>query len=398
MSLPLIPNAEARRYWLKLQGLSGPRGRPTRSGLLALIERLGYVQVDSINTVARAHDLILFQRHPAYRPRQLAHLLERERSLFENWTHDAAVIPASFYPYWRPRFARAEIRLVERWRKWRRDGFEAMFDQVLAQVRDGGPVLARELGADEAKNAGGWWDWHPSKTALEYLWRTGRLAVTRREGFQKVYDLAERVIPPEHLGEAPDREAYVDWACAGALRRLGFAGPAEIADFWGDLTAAEAAAWCKARLDDRVVEVSVASAEGKPWRAFARPEAVEAAAGAPPAPRRLRVLSPFDPLIRNRTRTGRLFGFDYRIEVFVPEARRRYGYYVFPLLQGERFVGRIDMKHASREGRLEVSGIWLEPRLKATPARLRALEAELGRIAGFVGAERIAYADGYLRT
>jgi uncharacterized protein len=398
MSLPLIPNADARRYWLDLQGLSGPRGRPTRAGLLALIERLGYVQVDSINTVARAHDLILFARQPGYRPAQLAHLLERERSLFENWTHDAAVIPTRFYPYWRPRFGRAESRLIERWRKWRRDGFEALFDQVLTQVRVGGPVLARELAAGEARNARGWWDWHPSKTALEYLWRTGRLAVARREGFQKVYDLAERVIPAAHLGEAPERAEYIDWACAGALQRLGFAAPAELADFWGDLTAAEAADWCRSHLGRHVTEVLVETVEGRPWRAFALPEAVEAAAAAAAAPRRLRVLSPFDPLIRNRARTERLFGFDYRIEVFVPEARRRYGYYVFPLLEGARFAGRLDMKYLSREGRLEVSGLWLEPRLKPTPARLRALESELDRIARFVGAEHIVYADGFLKT
>jgi hypothetical protein len=397
-ALPLVRNTEARRHWLALQRLSGPRGRPGRAGLRDLVEALGYVQIDSINTVARAHDLILFQRHPGYRPGQLAHLLERERSLFENWTHDAAVIPSRFYPYWQPRFARARTRLVERWRRWRRDGFEALFDVVLTQVREAGPTLARELGEGEARNAGGWWDWHPSKTALEYLWRTGSLAVSRREGFQKVYDLAERVIPAELLAAATSRAEYLDWACTEALARLGFAGPAEIADFWGDLGAAEAAAWCRANLGVRVVEVLVEPADGTPWRAFAAPGAAEAAAAAPAAPGRLRALSPFDPLIRNRARTLRLFGFDYRIEVFVPEAKRRFGYYVFPLLEGERFAGRIDMKHLGREGVLQVAALWLEPRLKPTRARLDRLEAELDRIARFVGAERIAFADGYLKT
>jgi hypothetical protein len=397
-ALPVIANADARRWWLALQRLSGARPPASRAGLGGLIEALGYVQVDSINTVARAHDLILFQRQPGYRPAWLAHLLERERALFENWTHDAAIVPCRFYPYWVSRFARAETRLVERWRKWRRDGFEARFDEVLEGIRAGGPVLARELGQDEPKTAGGWWDWHPSKTALEYLWRTGRLAVARREGFQKVYDLAERVIPAAHLGPAPDREAYVDWACSEALARLGFAGPAELADFWGDLTAAEAAAWAQARLGGPVTEVLVEPAAGKPWRAFALPGAAEIALTAPPAPGRIRVLSPFDPLIRNRTRTARLFGFDYRIEVFVPEAQRRYGYYVFPLLEGERFAGRIDMRHLSREGVLRVAGLWLEPRLKPTSVRLDRLGRELDRIARFVGAERIEFADGYLKA
>jgi len=399
MTPPLIENVAARRHILALQRLSGPRPPPTRAGLLQLVEALGYVQVDSINTLARAHDLILFARQPGYRPSLLRHLLEREASLFENWTHDAAIIPSRFFPYWRPRFRRARLRLAERWRKWRRAGYEAMLDEVLDRIRQHGPVLAREMGAGEAKNAGGWWDWHPSKTALEFLWRTGDLAVARRLGFQKVYDLTERVIPPQHLAGAPAREDYVDWACAEALDRLGFAGPAEIADFWGDLSAAEAAAWLRANLGRSVIEIAVASAGGgNPWCAFARPDTPELAARAAPAPGRLRALSPFDPLLRNRPRAERLFGFRYRIEVFVPAAKRQYGYYVFPLLEGERLVGRIDMAYRTRSRELAVDALWLEPGLRLGRGRQARLEAELDRLARFTGAERIVFADGWLKT
>ena len=195
----LIPNRQARRLFLHLQGLSAPpRAKLDRPGLLGLIENLGFVQVDSINTVERAHHMILFARNQTYRKDHLARLLERDRGLFENWTHDASIIPTAFYPWWQQRFARDAERLRARWREWRREGFEHMLDDILDHVRAEGPAMARHLRRPQDASAEGWWDWHPSKTALEYLWRTGALAVCRREGFQKVYDLTERVIPAAH--------------------------------------------------------------------------------------------------------------------------------------------------------------------------------------------------------
>lgn len=400
MSEPVIRNDEARRLFLAAQGLSAPPNRKLNEpGLLELIEQLGYVQVDSINCLERAHHQILFSRNQTYRQPLLTALLERDAALFENWTHDAAVIPSRFYPYWRPRFARERKRLRQRWRKWRRDGFEALLDEVLAQVRDGGPTMARELGDGEKKAAGGWWDWHPTKTALEFHWRTGALAVARREGFQKVYDLPERVIPACHLEAAPSAAEFVDWACGGALDRLGFATSGEIAAFWGGVTPAEAAAWCRNNVANSMVKVLVEAADGsKPRPAFVRRAVLESLADLPAPPRRIRVLSPFDPVLRDRARTQRLFDFRYRIEVFVPAARRQYGYYVFPLLEGERFIGRIDMKHERGDGVLRVRGLWLEPRVGLTRGRRDGLAAELERQRRFTGAERVAFEDGYLKA
>ena len=396
----VISNADARRAFLAAQGLARPGGgRLTRDGLLDLVEQLGFVQVDSINTVERAHHLILFSRCRGYRHGQLAHLLERKAALFENWTHDAAIIPTRFYPYWMCRFQRERRTLRARWRKWRSEDYEAVLDQVLDHVRAAGPVMARHLGGDEPKANGGWWDWHPEKTALEYLWRTGELAVARREGFQKVYDLAERVIPPEHREAAADRRALVDWACRGALERLVFATSGELAAFWGAVTPAEAAHWCRDRLDRDLIEVAVEPAGGgKAKPAYARPDVRERLAAAPAPPGGLRVLSPFDPLIRDRGRTERLFGFRYRIEVFVPEARRRYGYYVFPLLERDRLIGRIDMARAKADdGVLSVTGLWLEPRLSLTRSREAKLAAELDRLARFVGADAVRFENGFFR-
>ncbi len=402
MTLPIIPNAAARRLFLSSQGLCrAPNRKLDAAGLLELIESIGFVQLDSIQTVERAHHMILFARNQTYRHKLLTRLHEREAALFENWTHDASIIPSRFYPYWQKRFARERRRLRESWQKTRRGDHREILQAVLERVRDEGPLMARDF-EDESgrKKAGdGWWDWHPAKTALEYHWRTGTLAVARREGFQKVYDLSERVIPARHREDAPSAAEALDWACRGALQRLGFASSGEIAGFWGLVTAAEAAAWCAERLGKgELLEVRVEQQAGtKPRATYTTPALLERLDEPPEPPGRLRTLSPFDPVLRDRARCERLFGFDYRIEVFVPEAKRRYGYYVFPLLEGDRFVGRIDMKHERASGRLAVKGLWLEPKVRWSKGRAAALESELERVRRFTGAERIVYADGYRR-
>ena len=394
-ALPVISNRAARRLLLASSGLSDdPTRRLDDAGLLDLIERMGFVQIDSIRTVERAHHHILFSRNQNYRREQLARLIGGEASLFENWTHDAAIIPSRFYPFWRHRFERDRERLAERWRRWGRDGFEAYLSQVLARIGREGPLMARDFGNGRKKGNGGWWDWHPEKTALEYLWRTGALAVARREGFQKVYDLPERVIPREHLDGRPSRSAFIDWKCRSALARLCFATPGELAAFWGTLSPAEAKAWCDRERGRAVTRVLVAPADGSTCRpAFAPSDILERLEDPPAPPPRIRALNPFDPLIRDRARLQRLFGFRYRIEVFVPAAKREYGYYVFPLLEGDRFIGRLDMKHERRDGgALSVTGLWLTPGVAMTRTRRGKLQAELRRIQKFVGAEAVDFA------
>jgi uncharacterized protein YcaQ len=395
-----LSNAEARRLLLYLHGLSFAVHRKlTAQGLLKLIEHMGFVQVDSINTIARAHHMILFTRNSTYQQGQLAPLIENERLLFENWTHDAAIIPMKFYRYWQSRFDREQERLRTAWRQRRRDGFEAQIEQVLRLIRDNGPVMARDLGTEEKKAAQGWWDWHPSKAALEYLWRCGALAILRRTGFQKVYDLTERVIPALVGDGHPTKDAVVDWACHSALERLGFATPREIAGFWAAVSSAEAQAWCKRNLDHGVRQITVECADGGPPRPmFGRGDLSELMQNIPSPPAGMRFLSPFDPLIRDRLRTRRIFNFDYRIEVFVPAPQRRYGYYVFPVLQGDRFIGRIDMKHRRQEGSLLVTGLWLEPGQRLTSGRQRDLGKALERLRQFIGADAVVFENGYLKA
>lgn len=396
---PFIANDTARRIFLDRHALAeAPGGSGRGDDLCGLIRRLGFVQVDSINTVARAHDMILFSRRNAYRPGHLRPQLDRHRTLFEHWTHDASVIPSEYFPHWRLRFERDAERLRARWNNWRRDGFAAKFDEVLKRISDHGAVCSAEVGADETRSSGGWWDWHPSKTALEYLWRTGQISVTRREGFRKYYDLTERVLPADLVAARHEHDETVEWACAAALDRLGFATSGEIAAFWDLVTPQEAKNWCaQALAAGRVVEADVGMAGGeKPRRSFVWPEIFDTD---PPEPtQRVRVLSPFDPALRDRKRAERLFGFSYRIEVFVPAPKRRYGYYVFPVLESARLIGRIDMKCDRSSARLNVRAFWPERRVPMGKGRLARLETELGRIGRFAECRDIAFAPDWLRA
>jgi uncharacterized protein YcaQ len=392
----LIPNPRARRLFLDRHALSeAPSGPASGQALHDLIERIGFVQVDSINTVARAHDMILWSRRQSYKPQGLKRLLEKDRALWEHWTHDASILPVRLHGVWQHRFQRDAVRLEKNWRSWFRDGYVEQFDSILNRIAKDGPVGTADVGEGEVRGRGGWWDWHPSKTALEWLWRTGRLAITRRDGFAKIYDLTERVIPEVHRAPVPGEEVC-DWACRTALGHLGFGTSGEIAAYWNAVSPDAAKQWCRAAVArGEIIEAEVEGASGQRRKVFIFQDILYEE---PPEPTyRLRILSPFDPALRDRDRAEFLFGFFYRIEVFVPEPKRIYGYYVFPVLEGDRLVGRIDVKAFRDAGMLRVKAFWPEAGVKLTKGRRAKLEAELERLARFSGCERVEFLDGWER-
>ena len=395
MTRPLLDNQSARRLFLDRHLLLRPgSGSGRGEDLEGVLDALGFVQVDSVNTLARAHDLILWSRRGRYRPKALEHLVARRRTAFEHWTHDAAVIPMAFYPMWRKKFARDETRMRARWSELRRPGWDAEIEQVLRHIADNGPASSRDVGGEEKKGSSGWWDWQPSKVALEFLWRSGRLAICHRRGFRKFYDLAEHVIPEAYRNRQRDDEEIVDWAMSEALRRLGFGTSGELAAFFELVTRDEAKAWCAAALSKgRIVEAEIGLADGSRRRSFTTEAMLDNAASLPEPTARVRLLSPFDPALRDRTRAERLFGFHYRIEMFVPEAKRQYGYYVFPVLQGDRLIGRIDAKRAA--GALLVQAFWPEAGVRMGKARTSGLMSELERVKTLAEVEAVAFVDGW---
>ncbi len=349
--------------------------------------------MDTINVVARAHDLTLHARLDDYRPEQLKTLLERNRSLFEHWTHDASVIPTAWYPHWKTRFRRDRPRIEAHpwWRKLLGEHRESVCAEVLGRIRAEGPLRSADF--EHRGDRGPWWGWKPAKAALDYLWRIGDLAVAGRTAFQKLYDLPERVFPGLHDAPEPDPPAHAEWVFSSAAERLAVFTPRELAAFWDDLGAGEASAWCNAAVrEGRLVEVLVESADdGKPRPALTFPDWPDRLHRLPPPSDRLRLLSPFDPVLRDRDRCRRRFGFDYSCEMFTPAARRRYGYYALPLLEGDRFTGRLDAKLHRDRGVIEVRGLWWEHGIRATRRRTTRLHEALHRLAAFVGARAVEF-------
>jgi uncharacterized protein YcaQ len=397
MNAPLtISNETARALILARCGLAGLQQASGAGALLSLIRSLGYVQLDSIRIVERAHHHILFSRHTAYRPRHLEKLQAKSPALFEHWTHDSSLIPLEHYPHWTHRFALTRSRIAH-WRERFGD------DRVLKTVRDHIAIKGASRARDFAHlggRTGTWWGWGPAKAALEYLWRTGDLAVLERDGFEKVYDLAERAIPAPLRETKPSRRETLDWACSEALSRLGAATPKMLADFWGHASIPEAAKWIEnEKKKDRLIDVTLVGAKDqRGFAAVARPDIETHLSELSEPTSRLRVLSPFDPVLRDRERLRRIFGFDYHIEIYVPGHKREFGYYVFPLLEGSRFIGRIDMKAERSKDRLTVKALWIEPRLTLSKTRRLKLENELARQAKLAAVRDIAFPAAALKS
>jgi uncharacterized protein len=396
-ALPIIPAESARRLFLNAQGLlMNLEGKATRSILQKTIEQMGFVQIDSINIVERAHHLTLASRLDSYRQEHFTHLLEKDRSLFEHWTHDASVIPTKWFAHWKPRFRRYRERI--RMNAWWQQRIGDEPDKVLRHVRERivreGPLRSQDFEHDRRGEPAGWWGWKPQKAALEFLWSTGELMVSRRENFQKVYDLTERVLPAHHALPEPTEAEHVEWACSTALERLVIATPKEIADFWDAIAPAQAKQWCEqAVATRRITGVVVQSSNGsKEKPGFALVDWEKRLRKLPDPPERMRLLCPFDPVLRDRARLQRLFGFDYRFEAFVPEPNRKYGYYILPIIEGDCLVGRVDPKFHRARSVLEIRRVYWEPNIKATRLRKRKLEDATMRLAQMIGANRIEWA------
>lgn len=387
MAKLVITNRDARRLFLHRHALGKRSGDPLlHRDALSIVHNLGFVQLDSISTVERAHHMIMFSRASGY-DRTLLSDLHEQRALFEHWTHDTSLVPIEFYPHWHHRFRHARTPFSHsRWLEFNTDS-KKLLGHVRRRIRSEGPLATR---AFEDKRKGPWWGWGPHKMALEYLFRTGELAIARRERFEKVYDLTERVIPANLRLERPTRRQTVDWSCREALVRLGFGTAREIAAFFDLIEISEARDWTKAALRKKqIVELSATADDGSTFPVFGLPSVEAEIASLPSAHAPARFLSPFDPAIRDRKRALRLFGFDYTIEVFVPEKKRRYGYYVMPILEGERFIGRADLKAHREEKRMQVKGLWPEATVVFDRDRQNAIEAALEELSKFACGRRI---------
>jgi len=385
-----VDRATVRRLWLQRQGLTDPRaGKLTKRAFVAHLERTGGLQLDSVNAVDRAHYLTLWSRFGAYDRKRVDRWTYRDRAAFEHWGHEACILPWSRLPL--------SLRGMRNFRpdqSWWREYLpsRASVRRVLRRLREEGPLESGQFERGQ-EPPGDWALPKEDKRALHLLWWRGRIAVTTRRHFRRVYDLAERV-----YGDArPARTAdYVDgWLLTG----LAGNGVATEKHLTGYFTAPRLKAPERRRVLDRnlkrgrVVEVEVEGARGR-W--FARPEDLEGA-GALPEATGTTLLCPFDSLLWRRERAEELLGFHYRVEIYTPAAKRRYGYYVMPILHAGRLVGRLDPKLHRERGELEIKSIHLEEDFRRSRVFENALAETLHDLADFLSATSVRWPRGWPR-
>lgn len=347
---------QARRIALGAQGfnMARPTGRVDRRHLRRVLDQIGLIQIDSVNVLARSQELVLFARLGQH-PRTLIEDATAAGELYEYWVHEASHVPVDHYHLHRWRMDRPLMwRSLERLRA-ERPGF---IDHVESFIADHGPIVASDL-KQRTGQKGPWWDWDDGKVAVEVLFHLGRVAAVRRPSdFAKVYDLTERVIPADALNRPAlnERDARKELS-VNAARHYGVATDKDLADYHRQKITDVRPLIAELAEDGRLQPVEV---EG--WRetAYLHPDAklprsIDATA----------LLSPFDPVCWYRDRAARLWGFHYRIEIYTPKPKRRYGYYVLPLLVGDRLVGRVDLKADRAASQLLVQAAWMEDGLTA---------------------------------
>jgi uncharacterized protein len=368
-----LSSAQARRLALGAQGFSDPRptGRIDRRHLRRVVDRMGLIQIDSVNVLVRSQELPLFARLGPH-PRTLIDDATRHGDLFEFWVHEACHVPMELHPL--QRWAMQEHPRWRSLRTWAATN-RSLVENVLDRVRAEGPIVASDLDMrDRPKST--WWDWDDGKLALEHLFRTGEVAARRRSSdFARLYDVAERMIPAHVLAQPgpPAHEAKKELLVRAAKHHgVGTAS---------DLTDYHRLSHTRTLLAELVEEGRLVPATVEGWSqpAFLHPDAK--------VPRRVSaraLLSPFDPVVWNRSRIERLFGFHYRIEIYVPAAKRQYGYYVLPFLLGDELVARVDLKADRRSATLLVQGAFGEVGIDERYVAAE-LAAELASMAQWLG-------------
>ncbi len=391
MAVETLSAAQARRIALAAQGFAEPRpaGRVDARHLRRVLDRVGLLQIDSVNVLIRSHYLPLFARLGPY-PRELLDRLAwggARRELFEYWGHEASLIPLRLHPHLRWRMAQAATSAWSGIVRVSRDN-PGLVDKVRALVAEQGPIGAGAIEVDRRNRPGTMWNWHDGKVALEWLFYCGEVSAAARPNFERRYDLTERVIPARVLATpTPPVEEAQRELLRVAARGLGVATEPDLRDYFR-LRPADS----RTRLAELVEAGELVPVAVQGWR---QPAYLWPGSRLPRRVNARALLSPFDSLVWERQRTERLFGFRYRIEIYTPAAQRVYGYYVLPFLLGERIVARVDLKSDRKNGLLLVQAAHAE---QAVPVREVAevaeqLAAELWSLAGWLGLGRVQVAS-----
>ena len=400
----VFPRRAVTALFLHRQHLARPRAhRLTPGRLTRFVEDVGGIQMDSINVLERAHYLTVWSRFGPYDRARLDRLVYRRRLLLEYWAHAACLVPVSMLPWWKRAMLDYRLRHTG-WSGWLRKN-STLLAGVVDVLRANGPMGHGELeGRRPPRRRAGWWNWRPVQHALHYLWMTGAVTIHSRQHFQKRFDLMERAVPAALSVEAVSAEQFHRWHIERSLHAMGAALEIDLTHYLtyprGATTARRAA--LRAMLADGTVTAIEVEGSKARWLTLTRDLRLLARAGRRPVSSEgTTLLAPFDSLLWYRDRVSRLFGFDYRIEVYTPGPKRVHGYYTLPILHHGQLIGRLDAKTHRAEGRLDVRHVHFEPwaargevrvagEARVDPdAALTGLAETLGSLARFMGADRV---------
>lgn len=399
MSLRTLSKTSVRRLAITRQHLSGKPPKPSRAAILEIVRDLGCLQLDPISAVARSHLLVLWSRLGIYDPADVERLLFEDRALFEYWAHVASIVLTEDYPvhHWRMKqYGRGEDEDTwsERVRDWLAQN-QSLYDFILAELSEKGALMSRQLELDDkVSNAwvsSGWTNRRNVGQMIDFLWGEGKIMVSGRSGGQKIWDLTERCFPDWAQHEAWDASEVVAYAAQKAIRALGVATIQQMKVHYTRGRYPNLPAVLQTlEADGKIERVAVEDLPGT-WYIHTDDlpllERIEAGEFQP----RTVLLSPFDNLICDRDRTEALWDFYFRIEIYVPADKRQYGYYVLPILHGDRLIGRIDPQYDRKTKTLHINNIYAEPKAPARAAS--AIRKSIESLAAFLGAQQIIYGN-----
>ncbi len=375
-----IDLSDARKLALAGQLFHGGSCLSPKKRLQAIIEQIGYVQIDTISIVERAHKHVLWTRFQDFRNEMLDELIDKDKKVFEYWDHAAAYLPMKHFRFTLPR-KEMYAKKYKSWENKNRKLLKYIIDRITAE----GPLQSRDF--EEPKKRGLWWDWKPAKEGLEFLFHTGRLAAKARKSFQKVYDLPERILPPHAELSVPSDEELSEHLIMRSITANGISSEKELTYLRHHNRAATKLTIKRLIEEKTIVPVKIKELENDEYYSTKK---MLQTLPAGKADKSVHILSPFDNIVIQRKRLQDLFGFEYFVECYIPAPKRKYGYFCLPVLYGNKFAGRIDAKADRKSGNFKVINEFWEERFHKDERFFENYELKLKEIAEFSGCREIS--------
>jgi uncharacterized protein YcaQ len=376
-----ISLADARYLALHNQMLLDTHLNKTKKDLLKIIEKIGYVQIDTISVVERAHKHVLWTRFPFYKNEMLDELIDQDKKVFEYWDHAAAYIPMKHFRY---SYFRKE-KYGKKYEGWAKKN-KKLLSYIIDRIKNEGPLQSRDF--ENPSKRGLWWDWKPAKEGLEHLFHSGKLAAKARKGFQKVYDLPERLLPRNIDTSTPTDKEHAEHLILKSINANGFASEKEMTYLRHHSRSAAKSALNKLVEDKEIIPLKI---EGIEKEVYYTSRKTLKQLDTNKNDRQVRILSPFDNLIIQRKRLNTLFNFDYVIECYVPARKRKFGYFCMPVVHGDKFIARVDAKADRAANTFRVINIFWENGIKINSNIKKLFEEQVKKLAMFSGCEQVVF-------